>query len=133
MTTPTPPLDLSEYDRAGIAGTIHECDPAAVERLRALMAEQAAQQPPRWREAARPQYKGSQIVSHLQRAAIARADKVRFVFTDDQLADVDARRAAGVSWESIARDYGVSHTTVWAAYMRQHAAAKKAARQENPQ
>jgi hypothetical protein len=26
MTTPpTPPRDLSEHDRAGIAGTIHEC------------------------------------------------------------------------------------------------------------
>jgi hypothetical protein len=48
MTTPTPPRDLSEHDRAGIAGTIHECDPAAVERLRALMAQQ---QPPRWQEA----------------------------------------------------------------------------------
>jgi hypothetical protein len=49
MTLPTPPHDLSEHDRAGIAGTIHECDPAAVERLRALMAQQ---QPPRWQEAA---------------------------------------------------------------------------------
>jgi hypothetical protein len=31
MTTPTPPRDLSDdHDRAGIAGTIHERDPAAV-------------------------------------------------------------------------------------------------------
>jgi hypothetical protein len=48
MTTPTPPRDLSEHDRAGIAGTLHECDPAAVERLRAYLAQQ---QPPRWQEA----------------------------------------------------------------------------------
>ena len=41
MTTPpTPPRDLSEHDRAGISGTIHECDPAAVERLRAYLAQQ---------------------------------------------------------------------------------------------
>ena len=34
MTTPpTPPRDLSEHDRAGIAGTIHQPDPAAVERV----------------------------------------------------------------------------------------------------
>jgi hypothetical protein len=32
-TSPTPPLDLSEYDRAGIAGTLHTPDPAAVERV----------------------------------------------------------------------------------------------------
>jgi hypothetical protein len=48
MTTPTPPRDLSERDAHGIAGTIHTPDPAAVERLRALMAQQ---QPPRWQEA----------------------------------------------------------------------------------
>ena len=36
MTTPTPPRDLSERDRAGIAGTIHECDPAAEERRQAI-------------------------------------------------------------------------------------------------
>jgi hypothetical protein len=49
MTTPpTPPRDLSEHDRAGIAGTIHTPDPAAVERLKALMAQQ---RPPRWQEA----------------------------------------------------------------------------------
>jgi hypothetical protein len=67
MTTPpTPPRDLSEHDRAGIAGTIHECDPAAVERLSALMAQQ---RPPRWQEAQRRQYSGDRIVSHLQQAA----------------------------------------------------------------
>lgn len=33
MTTPpTPPRDLREYDRDGIAGTIHPVDPAAVAR-----------------------------------------------------------------------------------------------------
>jgi hypothetical protein len=59
MTTPTPPRDLSERDRAGIAGTIHTPDPAAVARLKALMAQQ---QPPRWQEAQRRQYSGPRIV-----------------------------------------------------------------------
>jgi hypothetical protein len=86
MTTPTPPHDLRSNDDAGIAGTIHECDPAAVERLRALMAQQ---QPPRWQEAARRQYNGDRIVSHLRQAAQAHADKVRVVLSDEQMADVD--------------------------------------------
>ena len=40
MTTPTPPLDLSTQDAAGVAGTLHTPDPAAVERLRAYLAQQ---------------------------------------------------------------------------------------------
>ena len=44
MTTPTPPLDLRTHDAAGIAGTLHTPDPAAVERLRAYLAQQP---PPR--------------------------------------------------------------------------------------
>ncbi len=130
MTTPTPPRDLSERDRAGIAGTIHECDPAAVDRLRALMAQQ---QPPPWQEAQRRQHNGDRIAANIQRAAIARADKVRFVLSGDQMADVEARRAAGESWGSIEAAYGKSHTTIWAAYMRQKAAAKKAAKKEMTQ
>ncbi len=130
MTTPTPPRDLSERDRAGIAGTIHECDPAAVDRLRALMAQQ---QQPRWQEAQRRQHNGDRIAANIQRAAIARADKVRFVLSGDQMADVEARRAAGESWGSIEAAYGKSHTTIWAAYMRQKAAAKKAAKKEMTQ
>ena len=128
MTTPTPPLDLSEHDRAGIAGTIHECDPAAVARLKALMAQQQ-----RTAETGKRQHNGSRIVANLQRAAIAHADKVRFVLSDEQLADVEQRRAAGESWESIAAPYGRSHTTLWAAVMQQRAAAKKAAKKENQQ
>ena len=127
MTTPTPPHDLSTQDTAGISGTIHECDPAAVERLRAYLAQQ---QPPRWREATRRQHNGDRIVSHLRQAAQAHADKVRLVLSDEQMTDVEQRRAAGESWESIAAPYGRSHTTLWAAVMRQRAAAK-ATRQEN--
>ena len=33
MNHPTPPRDLREYDRDGVAGTIHTPDPAAVERV----------------------------------------------------------------------------------------------------
>ena len=124
MTTlPTPPLDLSEHDRAGIAGTIHQPDPAAVDRLRALMAQQ---QPPPWQEAQRRQYSGDRIVSHLRQAAQAHADKVRLVLSDEQMTDVEQRRANGETWKAIAADYGVSHTTLMAAVARYKAAQRKA-------
>lgn len=129
MTLPTPPRDLREH---APAGRIITPDPAAVERFMALMAEQRAAQPTRQAEATRRQYSGDRIAANIQRAAQARADKVRFVLSDEQLADVEQRRAAGESWESIAATYGRSHTTVWAAVMRQHA-AKKAAKKENQQ
>ena len=122
MTTPTPPRDLSERDPHGIAGTIHTPDPAAVERLRALMAQQ---RPPRWQEAARRQYNGDRIVSHLRQAAQAHADKVRVVLSDDQMADIDRRRADGESWAGLARAYGMTQTTLMAAYARQTAAKRQ--------
>ena len=121
MTDPTPPRDLSERDAHGIAGTIHKCDPAAVERLRALMAEQ---RPPRWQEAARRQYNGDRIVSHLRQAAQAHAAKVRVVLSDDQMTDIDQRRADGESWAGLARALNMTQTTLMAAYARQTAAAK---------
>ena len=122
MTTPTPPRDLSERDAHGIAGTIHECDPAAVERLRALMAQQ---RPPRWLEARRRQYNGDRIVSHLRQAAQAHADKVRLVLSDEQYNDVTTRRADGESWAGLARAYGMTQTTLMAAYARQTAAKRQ--------
>ena len=122
MTTPTPPRDLSEHDRAGIAGTIHECDPAAVAHLKTVMAQQ---RPPRWQEAQRRQYSGDRIVSHLQRAGIAHADKVRLVLSDEQYNDVTTRRADGESWAGLARAYGMTQTTLMAAYARQTAAKRQ--------
>jgi hypothetical protein len=122
MTTPPHPATYSEHDRAGIAGTIHECDPAAVERLRALMAQQ---RPPRWQEAARRQYSGDRIVSHLRQAAQAHAAKVRVVLSDEQMADIDQRRADGESWAGLARAYGMTQTTLMAAYARQTAAKRQ--------
>jgi hypothetical protein len=121
MTTPTPPRDLSERDPHGIAGTIHTPDPAAVERLRAHLAQQP---PPRWQEAARRQYSGDRIVSHLRQAAQAHAAKVRLVLSDEQYNDVTTRRADGESWAGLARAYGMTQTTLMAAYARQTAAAK---------
>ena len=126
MTTPTPPHDLRSHDDAGIAGTLHECDPAAVERLRALMAQQ---QPPRWQEAQRRQYNGDRIVSHLRQAAQAHAAKVRLVLSDEQYNDVTTRRADGESWAGLARALNMTQTTLMAAYARQTAAK----RQEKPQ
>jgi hypothetical protein len=122
MTTPTPPRDLSEHDRAGIAGTIHTPDPAAVARLKALMAQQ---RPPRWQEAARRQYSGDRIVSHLRQAAQAHAAKVRVVLSDEQYNDVTTRRADGESWAGLARAYGMTQTTLMAAYARQTAAKRQ--------
>ncbi len=127
MTTPTPPRDLNDHDRAGIAGTLHTPDPAAVARLRALMAEQ---RPPRWQEAARRQYSGDRIVSHLRQAAQAHAAKVRVVLSDEQMADVEQRRAAGESWAGLARAYGMTQTTLMAAYARQMHARQVAAKQQ---
>ena len=131
MTTPTPPHDLSTQDTAGISGTIHECDPAAVARLRALMAQQ---QPPPWQEAQRRQYSGDRIVSHLRQAAQAHADKVRLVLSDEQMTDVEQRRANGETWAGIARAMGLVHTTLMLAYARQtHAGHVAAKQQEKPQ
>ena len=124
MTTPTPPRDLSERDAHGIAGTIHKCDPAAVERLKRLMAQQPQPQP-RWQEAARRQYSGDRIVSHLRQAAQAHAAKVRLVLSDDQMTDIDQRRADGESWAGLARAYGMTQTTLMAAYARQTAAKRQ--------
>ena len=129
MTHPTAPRDLAEHDRAGIAGTLHTPDPAAVARLRALMAERAQQQPTPQAEAIRRQYSGDRIAANIQRAAAARADRVRFVLSDEQMTDIEQRRAAGETWERLSHTYHVSHTTIQAAYLRQQAAAKKAARQ----
>ena len=122
MTLPTPPRDLSERDAHGIAGTIHTPDPAAVARLKALMAQQ---QPPRWQEAARRQYSGDRIVSHLRQAAQAHAAKVRVVLSDEQYNDVTTRRADGESWAGLARAYGMTQTTLMAAYARQTAAKRQ--------
>ena len=127
MTTPTPPRDLGEHDRAGIAGTLHTPDPAAVDRLRALMAQQ---QPPRWQEARRRQYSGSRIVANLQQAAQAHAAKVRVVLSDEQYNDVTTRRADGESWAGLARAYGMTQTTLMAAYARQTHARQVAAKQQ---
>jgi hypothetical protein len=122
MTTPTPPRDLSEHDRDGIAGTIHECDPAAVAHLKTVMAQQ---QPPRWQEAQRRQYSGDRIVSHLRQAAQAHAAKVRVVLSDEQYNDVTTRRADGESWAGLARALNMTQTTLMAAYARQTAAKRQ--------
>ena len=131
MTTPTPPHDLSTQDAAGGAGPLHTPDPAAVERLRAYLAQQP---PPRWREATRRQHNGSQIVANLQRSAITHADRVRLVLSDEQYADVTTRRANGETWAGIARALGLVHTTLMLAYARQtHAGRQTGKRQEKPQ
>ena len=123
MTTPTPPHDLRTHDAGGVAGTLHTPDPAAVDRLRALMAQQP---PPRWQEAQRRQYSGDRIVAHLRQAAQAHAAKVRVVLSDEQMTDVEQRRANGETWAGIARAMGLVHTTLMAAVARYKAAQRKA-------
>jgi hypothetical protein len=61
----------------------------------------------------------------LQRAGIAHADKVRLVLSDEQYADVTTRRADGESWAGLARAYGMTQTTLMAAYARQTAAKRQ--------
>jgi hypothetical protein len=130
MTTPTPPRDLSERDAHGIAGTIHTPDPAAVERLRALMAQQ---QPPRWQEARRRQYNGSQIVANLQRTAERLYEARRKTLTPAELAAALSRHNAGEGWKPIAADYGMSHTTLMRRVEEEQRAAQLAKRQEQTQ
>ena len=127
MTTPTPPRDLREH---APAGRIITPDPAAVARFMATMAEQRAAQPTRQAEATRRQYSGDRIAANIQRAAAARADRVRFVLSDEQMTDIEQRRAGGESWASIARVYHMSHTTLMAAYERQTRAIRRAGAQE---
>ena len=127
MTTPTPPRDLSERDAHGIAGTIHECDPAAVERLKALMAQQPQ---PRWQEAQRRQYNGSQIVANLQRTAERLYEARRKTLTPAELAAALSRHNAGEGWKPIAADYGMSHTTLMRRVEEEQRAAQLAKRQE---
>ena len=126
MTTPPAPRDLRDH---APAGRIITPDPAAVARFMATMAQQRAAQPTRQAEAVRRQYSGDRIAANIQRAAQARADRVRFVLSDEQMADVEQRRADGETWERLAHVYHVSHTTIQAAYLRQRTAAKKAAKQ----
>ena len=123
MTLPTPPRDLREH---APAGRIITPDPEVVARFMATMAQQRAAQPTPQAEAVRRQYSGDRIAANIQRAAQARADRVRFVLSDEQMADVEQRRAAGETWESIAADYGISHTTMQNAVTRYKAAARKA-------
>ena len=130
MTTPTPPHDLSERDAHGIAGTIHECDPAAVAHLKTVMAQQ---QPPRWQEAQRRQYNGSQIVANLQRAAERLYEARRKALTPAELAAAVARHDAGEGWKPIAADYGMSHTTLMRRVEEEQRAAQLAKRQEQTQ
>ena len=130
MTAPTPPRDLREH---APAGRIITPDPEVVARFMATMTQQRAAQPTRQAEAVRRQYSGDRIAANIQRAALARADKTRFVLSDEQYDDVTNRRADGETWERIAATYGRSHTTIQAAYLRQQAAAKKAAKKVKPQ
>lgn len=131
MTTPTPPRDLREH---APAGRIITPDPEVVARFMATMAEQRAAQPTRQAEATRRQYSGDRIAANIQRAAAAVNARRTFVLSDEQMTDVEQRRAAGESWERIAHTYHVSHTTVMAAYERQTRARRRAGlQQENQQ
>ena len=77
---------------------------------------------------------GDRILANLNRAAAAVNARRMFVLSDEQMTDVEQRRAAGQSWERIAATFGRSHTTVMAAYERQTRARRRAGlQQENPQ
>ena len=127
MTTPPAPRDLREH---APAGRIITPDPAAVARFMATMAQQRAAQPTRQAEATRRQYSGDRIAANIQRAAAAVNARRTFVLSDEQYDDVTARRAAGESWERIAKVYHKAHTTLMAAYERQTRAIRRAGAQE---
>ena len=77
---------------------------------------------------------GDRILANLNRAAAAVNARRMFVLSDEQMTDVEQRRAAGESWERIAKVYHKAHTTLMAAYERQTRARRRAGlQQENPQ
>jgi len=69
---------------------------------------------------------GDRILANLRRAAVAVNARRMFVLSDEQMTDVEQRRANGETWKAIAADYGVSHTTLMAAVARYKAAQRKA-------
>ena len=74
-------------------------------------------------------HSGDEIVANLHRAEIAVYAKRRYVLSDAQYADVEARRAKREPWKAIAADYGVAHTTLMNAVARYRAAQRKAERE----
>ena len=68
---------------------------------------------------------GDRILANLHRAEIAVYAKRRYVLSDAQYADVEARRAKREPWQRIAADYGVAHTTLMNAMSRYRAAQRK--------
>ena len=73
---------------------------------------------------------GDRILANLNRAAAAVNARRMFVLSDEQMTDIEQRRAGGESWASIARVYHMSHTTLMAAYERQTRAIRRAGAQE---
>lgn len=90
------------------AGRIHTPDPAAVERLHALLghdqrrAAKAAQ--------TRANY-GGVLENLVRRSAVIAAARTRHL-TADELAEIDRRRAEGQSWAAIAKHLGIAHSTL---------------------
>ena len=72
---------------------------------------------------------GDRILANLTRAAEASYAKRRYVLSDEQYADVQARREQREAWTRIAKDHGVSHTTLMNAVARYKAAQRKAERE----
>jgi len=60
-------------------------------------------------------------------------DRRTFVLSDEQMTYVEQRRAAGESWERIAKVYHKAHTTLMAAYERQTRARRRAGMQQDGQ
>lgn len=108
----TAPRDLSDHDRDGIAGTIHTPDPAAVERLHALLGHEERKAAKRAR-CGRDAYDRGDLKANLARATERANERRRVVIPDDVLADARARHAAGETWAAIAATYGVAESTLW--------------------
>ena len=71
---------------------------------------------------------GDRILANLNRAAEEVNKKRRYVLSDEQYAEVLARRDRGQSWAAIAAALGVAPSTLANAVARYKAAQRKAAR-----
>lgn len=71
---------------------------------------------------------GDRILANLNRAALAVNDRRRYVLSDEQYADVLARRVAGQTWTAIAAALVIAPSTLANAIARHKAAQRKARR-----
>ena len=78
--------------------------------------------------ASKRQYSGDRLAANRHPAAAAVTERRRYVLSDEQYADVLARRDKRQAWAAIADALGVAPSTLANAVARYKAAQRKAAR-----